>query len=76
MADNLDMSCDTKHDTTDGSADLWIPNSNKIPKDLSGEYCRELFRRPAARWHFISKLGECMLVNTTGYVSNMHWFQQ
>ena len=75
MADNLGGSFDTKCDVA-STADLWIPNSNKIPKDLTGEYCRELFGRPAARWHFISKLGECMLARTTGYVSNMQWFQQ
>ncbi|OLP90128.1 hypothetical protein AK812_SmicGene28345 [Symbiodinium microadriaticum] len=48
MADNLDGSFDTKRDVA-STTDLWIPNSNKIPKDLSGEYCRELFGRPAAR---------------------------
>ena len=69
----------------DHSPDSWIPNSNKITVDIDRQYARELFRRPQARHHFISYMGELMLQQAPGgYVSHidfvhrfdMQWYNQ
>ena len=46
----------------DGSADDWIPNSNKINVGPDQQYARELFQRPQAREQFFNQMGQLMLM--------------
>ncbi|CAE7350820.1 MCAT [Symbiodinium microadriaticum] len=69
---------DTARGVADGDEDdwpenIWLASFNKIPLDDAGTYCRELFNRRSARYHFISRLGELVLQKAGGYVNNLDW---